>query len=51
MDDGLILWLSILSFDSFMDCLNNLHPSINYTYEKAKVTRDEKGNLVQVLKF
>ena len=34
-----------------MVCLNNLHPSINYTYERAKVTRDEKGNLVQILKF
>ena len=29
-------------FDSFMTCLNNLHPSINYTYEKTKVTRDHK---------
>ena len=38
-----------------MVCLNNLHPSINYTqcytYEKAKVTRDEKINLVQILNF
>ena len=29
-----------------MICLNNLHPSIYLTYEKAKVTRDEKGNSV-----
>ena len=29
-------------FDSFMTCLNNLQPSINYTYEKTKVTRDQK---------
>ena len=25
--------------------------SVNYTYEKAKVTRDESGNLVQVSNF
>ena len=29
-------------FDSFMTCLNNLQPSINYAYEKTKVTRDQK---------
>ena len=44
-------WTSIV----FLVCLNNLHPSINYTqcytYEKAKVTRDEKINLVQILNF
>ena len=27
-----------------MICLNNLHPSIKYTFEKAKLTKDEKGN-------
>ena len=37
----------MLNFGNFMVCLNNLHPSINYSYEKEKVTRDEKGNLVQ----
>ena len=38
-------------FRRYMDneCLNNLHPSINYTYEK--VARNEKGNLVQILNF
>ena len=40
----------MLNFGSFMVSLNDLHPSINYTYEKAKVTRDEKGNLLQILK-
>ena len=34
-----------------MVCLNNLHPSINYPYEKANVTRDEKANLVQISNF
>ena len=38
----------ILNFNSFIICLNNLDLSINSTYEKEKVTRDEKRNLVQV---
>ena len=46
MDDGFLLWPAMLNFESFMVCLNNLHPSINYTYEKVKITRDEKENLV-----
>ena len=32
-----------------MICLNILHPSIKYTFEKAKITRDENGNTVQIL--
>ena len=38
----------MLDFDNFMVYLNNLHPSINYTYEKAKGIRAGKGNLVQM---
>ena len=38
-------WIFIIEFDNFMVSLHNSHPFINYTYEKAKVTR-EKGNLV-----
>ena len=34
-----------------MICLNNLHSPINYTYEKAQVTREEKEKLVQILNF
>ena len=41
-----LLWPAMLNFNSFMICLNDLHPSTNYIYEKAKVTRDEKENLV-----
>ena len=44
MDDGFLLWPIMLNFDSSIICFNNLHSSINYTYEKAKVTRDDKGN-------
>ena len=49
MIDGFLLCLVMLNFDSFVICLNNLHPPINYIYEKAKVTRDEKVNVVQIL--
>ena len=31
MDDGFLLWPAMLNFDNFIVCLNNLHPSINYT--------------------
>ena len=34
-----------------MICLDNLHPSINYIYDKAKGTRGGKGNLVQIFIF
>ena len=51
MEDGFLLWPVMLNFHNFMVCLNNLHPSINYTYGKGKVARDEKGNLVQILSF
>ena len=46
-----LLWPVILNFDSFLICLNNVHPSINYTYEKAKVARDKKENSIQSLIF
>ena len=34
--DGFLLWPVMLNLDSFIICLNNLHPPINYIYEKAK---------------
>ena len=39
----------MLNFDSFMICLNNFYPSINYKCEKAKVKINKKGNSVQIL--
>ena len=51
MDNGFLLWPVRLNFDNFMTCLNNLHLSIKYTFEKAKITKDEKGNQIQVLNF
>ena len=49
MDDEFLLWQAMSNFNNVRVCLNNLHPSINYTYEK--VARNEKGNLVQILNF
>ena len=41
----------MLNFSNFMVYLKNLNSWINYTYKKAKVTRYDKGNLVQILIF
>ena len=49
MDNECLLWPAMSNFNNVMVCLNNLNPSINYTYEK--VARNEKGNLVQILNF
>ena len=43
--NGFLLWPAMLNFDSFIVCWNNLHPSFNYTFVKAKVNKDEKRNL------
>ena len=51
MDDEFLLWPAMLNFDNFMVCLNNLHPSINYTYEKAKVTKDEKRKFISTILY
>ena len=37
MDDGVITWPKHLDFNNFSICLNNLHPAIEYTFEKSKV--------------
>ena len=37
MDDSFIFWPKHLDFNSFSICLNNLHPAIKCTFEKAKV--------------
>ena len=51
MDDEFLLWPTMMNYDSFMIYLNNLHPSINYTYVKANVTRETTGNSVKILIF
>ena len=37
MDHGFIFWPKHVDFNSFSISLNNLHPAIQYTFEKAKV--------------
>ena len=50
MDDGFIFWPKHLDFNSFSICLNNLHPAIKYTFEKAKVIV-ENSESCQVINF
>ena len=50
MDDGFIFWRKHLDFNSFSICLNNLHPAIKYTFEKAKVIV-ENSEYCQVINF
>ena len=50
MDDGFIFWPKHLDFNSFSICLNNLHPAIKYTFEKAKVIV-ENSEYCQVINF
>ena len=50
MEDGFIFWPKHLDFNSFSICLNNLHPAIKYTFEKAKVIV-ENSACRQVINF
>ena len=36
MDDGFIFWPLKLNFENFKICLNNMHPSIKFTFEKPR---------------
>ena len=49
MDDGLIFWSKHLDFQYVSTCLNNLHPAIEYTLEKAKVIQSNHSQPYQVL--
>ena len=50
MDDGFIFRPKDLNFNSLSICLNNLHPVIKYTFEKAKVIV-ENSEFCQVINF
>ena len=50
MDGGFIFWPKYLDFNSFSICLNNLHPTIKYRFEKAKVIV-ENSESCQVINF
>ena len=47
IDKGCLLWPAMLNFDSFIIYFNNLHPSINYTYQTAKVKLKEMKKKIQ----
>ena len=42
MDDGFIFWPLKLDFENFKKCLNNLHPSIKFTFENPEVIYENK---------
>ena len=50
MDDDFIFWPSKLNFQNFKTCLNNIHSSIKFAFEKPEII-DENVKKVQVLKF
>ena len=50
MDDGFLPLLKSINLELFMECLNSLHPMINFTYETAKFTKNNT-NVVQTLNF
>ena len=51
MDDGFTFWRKHLDFKYFSTCLNNLHPSIKYTFEKAKLIQSNHSEPYKVLNF
>ena len=51
MDDGFIFWPKHPDFKYFSTCLNNLHPSIKYTFDKAKLISSNPSQPYQVLNF
>lgn len=40
IDDGFLPWPNHLNFEEFFLCLNNLHPAIKFTYEKAVIVNN-----------
>lgn len=50
MDDGTTLLPPIIECKGFLNCLNRLHPAINYTLEEAS-TETTDGEHVQTLNF
>ena len=49
-DDGFIFWPLKLNFENFKTCLNNMHPSIKFTFEKPEIIYENEKK-VQVLNF
>ena len=51
MEDGFVFRPKHLDFEFFSTCLNNLHPAIKYTFEKAKLIQSDHSQPYQVLNF
>ena len=45
MDDGFIPWNSNLDINTFLDILNNMHPSIKYTIESSQTINDNEQSI------
>ena len=50
MDDGFIALLNNININLFLQCLNSMHPNINYTFEKSSTTT-YRGSMAQTLNF
>ena len=51
IDDGFSMWNSNLNLDSFKTIMNNLHPSIKFTFELGENTTLDDGANVKQLNF
>ena len=51
MDDSFIFWSKHLYFKFFSTCQSNIHPSIKYTFEKAKLIQSDYFQPCHVLNF
>ena len=50
MDDGFIFWPLKLNIENFKTCLNNMHPSIKFTFEDLEIIYQNEKK-VQVFNF
>ena len=42
MDDGFIFWPLKLNFENFKTCLNNMLPSIKFTFENSEIVYENE---------
>ena len=45
MDDGFLPLSKSILIDTLISCFNQLHPSLKFTYEEAKITSNETGHI------